>query len=40
MLNAARLSVGSDSRGFDGKPNPWSVSYGGARVAVGFTYRN
>lgn len=40
LLNAARLSVGSDDRGFEGRPNPWSVAYGGARYSVGFTYRN
>jgi hypothetical protein len=39
-LNAARLSVGSDDRGFEGRPNPWSVQYGGTRLAVGFTYKN
>ncbi|MBI1684958.1 TonB-dependent receptor [Caulobacter hibisci] len=40
LLNAARLSVGSDDRGFENSPNPWSVAYGGTRVAVGFTYKN
>lgn len=40
LLNAARLSVGSDDRGFEGRPNPWSVQYGGTRLAVGFVYRN
>jgi TonB-dependent receptor len=40
MLNAARLTVGSDRAGFANSPNPWSVQYGGARIAVGFTYKN
>ncbi|NGM51081.1 TonB-dependent receptor [Caulobacter sp. 602-2] len=40
LLQAARLSVGSDDRGFEGRANPWSVQYGGSRFALGFTYRN
>lgn len=40
LLNAARLSVGSDRAGFAGRPNPWSVQFGGSRIAVGFVYKN
>ncbi len=40
LLNAARLSVGSERAGFANAPNPWSVQYGGARFAVGFVYKN
>jgi TonB-dependent receptor len=40
LLNAARLTVGSDRAGFANSPNPWSVAFGGARFAVGFTYKN
>ncbi|HWU79448.1 MAG TPA: TonB-dependent receptor [Caulobacter sp.] len=40
MLNAARLTVGSDRAGFAGRANPWSAQFGGARVAVGFVYKN
>ncbi|MET3666029.1 TonB-dependent receptor [Caulobacter sp. 1776] len=40
MLNAARLTIGSDRAGFADKPNPWSAQFGGARLAVGFVYKN
>lgn len=40
LLNAARLSVGSERAGFANAPNPWSVQFGGARFAVGFVYKN
>lgn len=40
LLQAARLSVGSDDRGFEDRANPWQVGYGGSRFALGFTYRN
>lgn len=40
LLNAARLTVGSDRAGFSGRKNPWSAQFGGARLAVGFVYKN
>lgn len=40
LLNAARLTVGSDRAGFAGRANPWSAAFGGARFAVGFVYKN
>ncbi|NGM50877.1 TonB-dependent receptor [Caulobacter sp. 602-2] len=40
ILNAAKLRVGSDDRGFESSPNPWTVQYGGSRMSVGFTYKN
>jgi len=40
LLNAARLSVGSDRAGFADRANPWSAQFGGARYAVGFVFKN
>ncbi|MDG2528145.1 TonB-dependent receptor plug domain-containing protein [Caulobacter endophyticus] len=41
LLQAARLIVGADDRGFENaSANPWQVQYGGSQLAVGFTYRN
>lgn len=40
LLNAARLTVGSDRAGFSDRANPWSAAFGGARYAVGFVYKN